>query len=177
VVVADIGDFLLLGGLFGPMVLVASGLAMSFVPLTLVAVAGVRADREGIASALPNSAQQLGGSLGLAVLGTIAIEATRQRLGALGPAATRFVHGEPPPKGVPVPGFVRHIVQGAFVHGYQTAFEVSAGILLVAFLIGALGIHTSGLAAAASPRADRRPGAGIGTFSTRPVGRHRTWHR
>ena len=60
-------------GLLGPMLVTGAGVAMCFVPLTLEAVSGVHTDEQGIASALLNSGQQVGGSLGLAVLGTIAV--------------------------------------------------------------------------------------------------------
>ena len=46
----------------------AFGFGLSFVPLTLTAVHGVRAQDSGIASVLLNSAQQIGVALGLAVL-------------------------------------------------------------------------------------------------------------
>ncbi len=50
----------------------AAGLGMLFMPLTLIALSKV-ADRDsGLASSLLNTGQQVGGSIGLALLGTVA---------------------------------------------------------------------------------------------------------
>ena len=78
----------------GPLVMVGFGMGMSFVPLTLSAVAGVPRSESGLASALLNTSQQIGGSLGVALLVMIATTATKSALAALGPAghgATRPV--------------------------------------------------------------------------------------
>ncbi|HMJ02931.1 MAG TPA: MFS transporter [Conexibacter sp.] len=61
-----VGDVLL------PSVIVAVGLGLSFVSLTILAVAGISHDEAGMASGLLNTAQQVGGALGLAVLSTVA---------------------------------------------------------------------------------------------------------
>jgi len=53
------------------------------VPLTLTAVAGVDIHETGLASALLNTAQQVGGALGLAILATIAIASTKNKLAAV----------------------------------------------------------------------------------------------
>jgi EmrB/QacA subfamily drug resistance transporter len=125
-------------GLLPSMVLVAAGLAMCFVPLTLTVLAGVRRDQAGIASALLNSGQQVGGSLGLAALGTIAATATRNQatsvIASLGHLAGQFSL-EPIPPGTHIPEAVRVAIDSAFVHGYTTAFAVGSLILLLAFAI------------------------------------------
>jgi hypothetical protein len=126
-------------GVFPGMVLASAGMAMSFVPLTLAAVSGVRRDEAGIASALLNSGQQVGGSLGLAVLGTIAATAFRGRLeglvGRFDPTVTHALAGGAPASAFRLPAPVHHAVDQALVHGYVTAFRVGAGILFAAFLI------------------------------------------
>ena len=58
--------------MFGPMMLVALGMGLMFVPLTLMVVSHVRHDEAGAASSLLNIGQQVGGSIGLAAIGTIA---------------------------------------------------------------------------------------------------------
>jgi EmrB/QacA subfamily drug resistance transporter len=58
--------------IFGPSLLAATGLGFAFVTTTIAAVSGVRAQESGLASGLINTAQQIGGALGLAVLATIA---------------------------------------------------------------------------------------------------------
>ncbi len=52
------------------------GLGLVFVPLTLLATSGVDNDDAGLASGLFNSAQQVGGSLGLAILATLSVDHT-----------------------------------------------------------------------------------------------------
>ncbi|HXE44296.1 MAG TPA: MFS transporter [Conexibacter sp.] len=60
-----------LGDVLIPSVLVAIGLGLSFVSLTITAVSGVTHDEAGLASGLLNTAQQVGGALGLAVLSSV----------------------------------------------------------------------------------------------------------
>ena len=55
-------------GVFPPMVLLGAGMGIVFVPLTTASLAGVRPQESGAASSMVNVMQQLGGSLGLAVL-------------------------------------------------------------------------------------------------------------
>lgn len=55
-----------------PWILVLSfGMGLAFVPMTLTAVAGVAKDDSGVGSAVLNTMQQVGGSLGLATLSTV----------------------------------------------------------------------------------------------------------
>ena len=60
------------GGLLGPMMLAGLGMGLMFVPLSLVALAKVPNKDTGVASSLLNTGQQVGGSIGLAILGTVA---------------------------------------------------------------------------------------------------------
>ncbi len=53
------------------------GMGLVFVPLTLLATTGVDNDDAGLASGLFNSAQQVGGSLGLAILATLSVDHTQ----------------------------------------------------------------------------------------------------
>jgi EmrB/QacA subfamily drug resistance transporter len=55
-----------------PMLVMAAGMGFMFVPLTLMVVAHVRHDEAGAASSLLNIGQQIGGSIGLAAIGTVA---------------------------------------------------------------------------------------------------------
>ena len=60
------------GAVLGPMLLIAAGLGLLFVPVTLVAMSRVADQESGVAASLRNTGQQVGGSIGLAVLGTVA---------------------------------------------------------------------------------------------------------
>ena len=56
----------------GPSVVTALGIGLSFVPVTIAATSGVARAEAGLASGLVNTSRQVGGSLGLAVLATLA---------------------------------------------------------------------------------------------------------
>jgi EmrB/QacA subfamily drug resistance transporter len=81
ITMATIGMFLLTGmpehgayvsDLLPGLLFIAFGMGMTFVPITLMATTGVHGDDQGLASGLLNTAQQVGGALGLAVLSTVA---------------------------------------------------------------------------------------------------------
>jgi MFS family permease len=59
-------------GLLGPTLVAGAGLGMLFMPLSLVALSRVQATAAGAASSLLNTGQQVGGSIGLALLGSVA---------------------------------------------------------------------------------------------------------
>jgi predicted MFS family arabinose efflux permease len=67
-----------------PSLLTASGLGLAFVPVTIAAVAGVAPHEAGLASGLVNTSRQVGGSLGLAVLATLATQRTSELLARSG---------------------------------------------------------------------------------------------
>jgi EmrB/QacA subfamily drug resistance transporter len=60
------GDYLT--HILGPSVLIGIGLALAFVALTIASVSGVEAEHSGVAGGLINMTQQVGGSVGLAVI-------------------------------------------------------------------------------------------------------------
>jgi predicted MFS family arabinose efflux permease len=65
------------------------GMGLTFVPVTLLATAGVAPEDSGLASGLLNTSQQVGGALGLAILSTFAANHTSSQLasGAARPEA------------------------------------------------------------------------------------------
>ncbi|WP_323378606.1 MFS transporter [Streptomyces smaragdinus] len=65
-------------GVLGPIVVFGFGMGLNFVTLTLTAVSGVPQHEAGAASALLNVSQQVGGSIGLALLTTAFGSASRE---------------------------------------------------------------------------------------------------
>jgi predicted MFS family arabinose efflux permease len=79
--------------LLGPLIIFGLGMGFMFVPLTMIAVSGVEPAEAGSASGLLNVMQQVGGSLGLAILTTAFATAQRHAAahGATGDA--KLAHG------------------------------------------------------------------------------------
>jgi EmrB/QacA subfamily drug resistance transporter len=99
----------------GPSLLAAVGLGLSFVTTTIAAMTGTRPQEAGLGSGLINTAQQVGGALGLAILATVANSRT---------------------KGLLTGG--SHDVTAALTKGFDRAFMVGAGFALVGVLLAAL---------------------------------------
>ncbi len=113
--------------------LVALGMGMTFVSLTSAAIAGVPHSDAGIASALLNAGQQVGGALGLAILTAVSTHRTKALFAGQphGPAdLPRFFH--------------------ALVSGWASGFVVAAGFLLCAGVIMGVLIRVSKEAAVAA---------------------------
>ncbi len=66
---------------FPASLLPALGIGLAFVPVTIAAMAGSAPQESGLASGLVNTSRQVGGSLGLAVLATVATERTASLIG------------------------------------------------------------------------------------------------
>jgi predicted MFS family arabinose efflux permease len=92
------------------------GIPFAFVPITIAALAGVRPEEAGLASGLINTAQQIGGAVGVAALSTIANDRTRDAI----------AEGTPRPQAL-VDGF-----QAAFVGG---AILAALGVVVALTLI------------------------------------------
>jgi EmrB/QacA subfamily drug resistance transporter len=121
-------------GLLGPMLVTAAGLGMLFMPLTLVALAKVEDKDAGLAASLPNVGQQVGGSIGLALLGTVAwtvVSNTARSSAAAVAAATKAGH---PPAGTAAQ-IKAMIYDHALSVGFSRGFVVSAGITVLALII------------------------------------------
>ena len=111
------------GSVIGPLILLSLGMGQCFVPLTVTAISGVKAHEAGLASALLNTGQQVGGALGLAVLGTVAISSAR------GYASSHHDLGG------------QALVNAATTHGYVEAFTVAAALMAGTLLISVLAIR------------------------------------
>src|ERR1700757_1934384 len=121
--------------LFPAFILSGIGLAFAFVPMSIGALTGVKADDAGVASGLLNTNQQIGGAIGVAIATTIATTYT-----------SHYVSGHP---GVgPLDG-------AALTHGFQIAFYVLAALAALAAVISAVMIEPG---AAATVPAEDGPG-------------------
>jgi EmrB/QacA subfamily drug resistance transporter len=124
------------GGLLGPELLTGAGLGMLFMPLTLVALAKVKDRDAGLAASLPNVGQQVGGAIGLAVLGTVAWTAVassvKSQVSAAAAAAAKAGHAVHAKAGGSVPTAIYH---HALAIGFSRGFLVSAGIGLLGLIV------------------------------------------
>ena len=73
--------------------MVGVGMAFSFIPMSIAALAGVAADEAGLASGLINTAQQIGGALGVAIASTVAFTHTKTLLASGHSAASAATSG------------------------------------------------------------------------------------
>ena len=102
-----------------PFILLMSfGMGMTFVPLTLTAVHHLREEDTGIGSGVLNTMQQVGGALGLAILGSAATQIVTDRSAELGPLMGK-------------PG----VGQMVFTEGASNAFLVGSCMMLLASAI------------------------------------------
>jgi len=103
------------------LILMSLGLGAVFVVVSSTALFNVPFHESGVASAVLNTTQQIGGSLGTAIFNTLAISAT---------AAYAIAHpwsGPTLPPGVSPPD--------ALTHGFSVAFELGSGCMLVAAIV------------------------------------------
>jgi len=99
------------------------GMGLVFVPITLMATGGVDANDAGLASGLFNTAQQVGGSLGLAILSTLAASKTASVLSGLHGTASAAAGA------------------AARVSGYHVAFYAAAAMLAAGAVILAVAVR------------------------------------
>jgi uncharacterized membrane protein len=114
-----------------------------FVPLALVALHKVAEQDSGVASSLLNTGQQVGGAIGLALLGTVVwtavADSVRTQVAQAAAAAAKA--GRPLPKpGTPPPA---SIYLHALTVGISRGFVVAAGIALLALLIAIVTVRVS----------------------------------
>ena len=83
------GGAIAAGGMLGPVLVLGAGLGLVFAPISLVILNKVTTSDTGVASSLANVGQQVGGSIGLAIVGTVARSAVASGLRSQAAAAAR----------------------------------------------------------------------------------------
>jgi predicted MFS family arabinose efflux permease len=129
------------GGLLGPMMLTALGVGLVFVPLSLVSLTKVGNADAGIASSLLNVGQQVGGSIGLAILGTVAWSAVANSLHTQAAAAAKA--GAQHVTGANAAALQKAMTDHALAVGFSKGFLVSAGIAVLALVITLVAIRVT----------------------------------
>ena len=117
--------------LFPAFLLSGIGLALSFVPLVIGALTGVRQSDAGVASGLFTTSQQVGGAIGVAAATTIATTFTNRYVN---------VHAGATP-----------LTGNALNHGFEIAFYALAGLMVLAAVLAATLIESR----PAAPEAER----------------------
>jgi predicted MFS family arabinose efflux permease len=96
-------------------VMMAAGMAIAFVLVTVTATSGVSHKESGLVSGLLNTSQQIGGAIGLAVLSVISTETTKDHM--------ITAHGNPA------------VLPEAMVHGFQQGFRAAVIFALAASVV------------------------------------------
>ncbi|MFI6940619.1 MFS transporter [Streptomyces sp. NPDC050418] len=104
------------------MLLTGLGMGLTFMPVFATATAGVAPQDSGVTSATVNTAQQVGGSIGTALLNTIATTAT-----------TTYVASH-----LRDPAQKAQVTAEGVVHGYTVAIWWAVGIMLLAGVVAGL---------------------------------------
>ena len=101
--------------IFPFVLLMAVGMGLIFVPLTLTAVHHVRAEDSGIGSGVLNTMQQIGGALGLATLSTVSLHFVNNRGDQIAPALLKATTDAGIDPSMPIPDSTAHLHRGGRV--------------------------------------------------------------
>lgn len=123
-------------GVLGPIVVLGLGVGLTFAPAIATATAAVPEDDAGVASAMVNTSQQIGGAVGTAVLSTIFTS-----------GLSRYLISHPPSP---------RVQASAALHGYTVAFQVACGLFLAGAVVTALVLRSGTLATETSQPAGER---------------------
>ncbi len=96
--------------------IISFGLGLVFIPSASTSLHGIGNQDAGVASALINTSQQVGGSLGTALLNTIAATSTATYIAN---------HGDLGPK----------LMHAAMTHGFTVVFKFSSGLLVIGAIV------------------------------------------
>jgi len=130
-----------------PSLVVAIGMGMMFVPLTLMVVSHVKPQETGAASGLLNTGQQIGGAIGLAAIGTIAWTSVAHSVTSQLSAAAAAAGSAGAPAGASsagAAGVPTAVLNHALTTGFSTGLLVAAGVALSGFAVAVVTTWTPG---------------------------------
>ncbi|MFD7920723.1 MFS transporter [Streptomyces sp. NPDC059740] len=133
-------------GILPGLIMMGLGMGTAFMPAMSLATHGVQPSDAGVASAMVNTSQQVGGAIGTALLNTIAAGATTAYATAHAAGATS----------------VEALKLQAMVHGFSSAIWWAVGILALAAVLAFTFVNTCGPSGAAGPAAGSREADGAG---------------
>ncbi len=123
------------GGMLGPALLLGAGLGLLFVPMSLVMLNKVNTSDTGAASSLNNVGLQVGGSIGLAVVGTVAWSAVASSLRSQAAAAAAAAKAGAHRSAAQAAALQARMYHHALATGFSRGYLVSAGVLALILII------------------------------------------
>jgi MFS family permease len=137
------------GHVLPPLLIIGLGMGCIFAPAFSTATLGIDGSEAGVASAMVNTSQQVGGSVGTALLSTIFASAA---------AAYTTSH-------IGAPG----LNDAAAIHGYTVAFAWAAGIFALGLILALLILPSKAKSSAVAPKIGVDGGTAIAAKATAPV--------
>ena len=149
--------------LLAPMMLLSVGMGLMFVPLTLMVVSHVKNEEAGAASSLLNIGQQIGGSIGLAAIGTVAwtsvAHSVRSQMAAAvttaGGASAATTSGAGAARGAA--SLPPQVLYHALTVGFSTGLVIAGAVALSGFFVALVTTRTPGRVRLSSALHDREP--------------------
>ena len=132
-----------------PLLLIGLGMGCIFAPAFSTATLGIDGSEAGVASAMVNTSQQVGGSVGTALLSTIFASATAAY-------TTSHIHA---------PG----VNDAAAIHGYTVAFTWAAGIFALGLILALLILPAKAKSSASTPKITAEKATAITARATTPA--------
>ena len=153
--------------LLAPMMLLSVGMGLMFVPLTLMVVSHVKNEEAGAASSLLNIGQQIGGSIGLAAIGTVAwtsvAHSVRSQMAAAataaGGASAAASSGAGAARGAAsgAASLPPQVLYHALTVGFSTGLVIAGAVALSGFFVALVATRTPGRWRLSSAVHDREP--------------------
>jgi len=122
-------------GMLGPELLLGLGLGPLFVLIFLVGLTKVNPGDTGVASGLVNVGQQVGGAIGLAIIGTVAWTAVASSLRSAQAAAAAAAKAGAHPSAAQAAAVQAQAYHHALATGFSRGYLVSAGVLVLILII------------------------------------------